>query len=134
MILVDSNVIIDVVARDPIWADWSRRQLNAATTDEIAINEIVYAEISAGYPTHRDVELFLSKSGLELIHTPRRALFLAGKAFHRYRRSGGTRVGVLPDFFIGAHAIVSDAKLLTRDPRLYRTYFPGISLITPDLN
>ena len=134
MILVDTNVIIDVVARDPVWADWSRTQLNAATIDKPAIDETVYAELSAGYRRYREVDQFLAAAGLELVPTPRPALFLAGKAFQRYRRSGGKKTGVLPDFFIGAHAIVSDAKLLTRDPRLYRTYFPGIELITPSVN
>jgi predicted nucleic acid-binding protein len=62
---------------------------------------------------------------------PREALFLAGKAFKSYRESGGTRTGVLPDFFIGAHALVENIPLLTRDPKRYRTYFPTVELIVP---
>ena len=135
MILVDTNVILDVVGRDPVWWDWSRSQLNAAErTDELAINEVVYAELAAGYRQYGDVDALIDSSGLALTRTPRPALFVAGKAFQRYRRAGGTRTGVLPDFFIGAHAIVSDATLLTRDPRRYRTYFPGIDLIAPSVN
>ena|SRR5271155_1226270 len=135
MILIDTNVILDVIGRDPVWADWSRAQLNAAAaTDEIAINDVVYAELSAGYQGYGDVDIFVARAGFALMRTPRPALFLAGKAFQRYRRAGGVRTGVLPDFFIGAHAIISDAKLLTRDPRRYRAYFPGITLITPTPN
>lgn len=134
MILVDTNVIIDVIGRDPVWADWSRLQLNAAgSTDELAINDVVYAELSAGYRHYREVDAFVARSGFSVMRTPRAALFLAGRAFQRYRRAGGVRTGVLPNFFIGAHAIVRDAKLLTRNPRRYLTYFPGIALIAPQL-
>jgi predicted nucleic acid-binding protein len=135
MILVDTNVILDVVGRDPAWWDWSRSQLNAAErTDQMAINEVVYAELAAGYRQYGEVDALIDASGLVLMRTPRPALFVAGKVFQRYRRAGGTRTGVLPDFFIGAHAIVSEATLLTRDPRRYRAYFPGISLISPSVN
>jgi predicted nucleic acid-binding protein len=135
MILIDTNVILDVLSRDPVWADWSRLQLNAAAaTERLAINDVVYAELSAGYGNYGEVDALIADAGLVLVHTPRLALFLAGKAFRRYRGAGGPRTGVLPDFFIGAHAIASDARLLTRDARQYRAYFPGIELITPSLN
>lgn len=135
MILIDTNVILDVIGRDPVWAEWSRLQLNAAaSTQSLAINDVVYAELSAGYRHYAEVDAFIAAAGFVLMRTPRLALFLAGKASERYRRAGGPRTGVLPDFFIGAHAIASDARLLTRDPRRYLAYFPGIELITPSLN
>jgi predicted nucleic acid-binding protein len=135
MILVDTNVILDVVGKDPIWADWSRLQLNAsALQDAIGINEIVYAELSVGYRRYQDLDEFIARAGLVLIATPRPALFLSGKAFQRYRRTGGVKNGVLSDFLIGAHAIVTNSPLITRDPRRYRSYFPGIALITPNVN
>jgi predicted nucleic acid-binding protein len=135
MILVDTNILIDLLGPDPTWAEWSRLQLNALeATDMLAINDVVYAELSAGYQRREDVDAFISSAGLELVGTPRPALFIAGKVFQQYRRSGGIRTGVLLDFFIGAHAMVDNARLVTRDPRRYRTYFPGIELITPSLN
>ena len=67
-----------------------------------------------------------------MIQLPRSALFLAGKAFVRYRRQGGTKNNVLADFFIGAHAAVAGHRLMTRDPARYRTYFPTLELIAPD--
>ena len=133
MILVDSNVLIDLVTADPVWADWSRRQLNRMSIeDELAINDMVYAELSVRYPRIEDLDAFVSGSGLRLSPTPRHALFLAGKAFERYRAAGGIRTGVLLDFFIGAHASVTHSQLITRDLRRYRTYFPGVKLIAPD--
>jgi predicted nucleic acid-binding protein len=98
----------------------------------VVINAIVYAEFSIGYTRIEAVDRALVGGGLELVEIPRAALFLAGKVFQRYRAHGGSRTGVLPDFFIGAHAAVAQLPLLTRDPSRYRSYFSGIALITPD--
>jgi len=133
MIMVDTNVIIDVVARDPVWLDWSRVRLNAAVVeDQVVINEVVYAELAAGYPRYQALDAFLSRAGLELVRTPRSALYVAGRVFQRHRAAGGIRTGVLPDFFIGAHAMISGSQLITRDVQRYRAYFPGLELISPD--
>jgi predicted nucleic acid-binding protein len=133
VILVDTNVLLDVVGRDPVWADWSRRQLNlAAATDDMTINDIVYAELSVGYQRVEELDEMLVRAGIALAPIPRAALFLAGKTFQRYRRAGGARTGVLADFFLGAHAAVEDAPLITRDTARYRTYFPGVALIAPN--
>jgi hypothetical protein len=133
MILADTNVLIDVVENDPNWADWSQRQLEAAAaSDDLAINAVVYAELSVGYRSIHDLDAMLAAAGIVLMQIPRPALFLAGKAFRRYRRAGGTKTGVLPDFLIGAHAVVEDAALITRDAARYQRYFRGIALIAPN--
>ncbi len=133
MILADTNVLVDVVENDPIWVDWSQRQLEAAAaSDELAINAFVYAELSVGYRRIHDLDAMLAAAGIVLMQIPRPALFLAGKAFQRYRRAGGAKTGVLADFFIVAHAVIEDATLITRDARRYRPYFPGITLFTPN--
>jgi len=98
----------------------------------VLINPVVYAEFSVGFVRIEEVDRVLDEAGFEIAELPRAALFLAGKVFQRYRAQGGTRAGVLPDFFIGAHAAVARVPLLTRDARRYRTYFPGITLIAPD--
>ena len=133
MTLVDTNVLLDLVTDDPNWADWSVAQLEAASLNgPLLINDAVYAELAVRYIGIEDLEAFLDAAGLELAPMPRAALFLAGKVFTQYRRSGGSRTGVLPDFFIGAHAAVARLPLLTRDVGRYRTYFPSLRLITPD--
>ena len=133
MILVDTNVLVDIISEDPLWAEWSQRHLTiAATQDELAINDIVYAELSVGFATIEELDAMIREARLVSAPIPRSALFLAGKAFHRYRSAGGKRTGVLPDFFLGAHAVVSDCVLITRDAARYRTYFPGIMLIAPN--
>jgi predicted nucleic acid-binding protein len=132
MTLVDTNVLLDLVTADPVWADWSIRQLDtAALQGPLVINDVVYAELSVRFAAIEDLNAVLDESGIELAAIPRAALFLAGKVFHRYRAAGGTRTGVLPDFFIGAHAAVSRLTLLTRDVQCYRRYFPAIELVTP---
>ena len=97
----------------------------------LLINDIIYAESSVRYRQIADYDSFLERIGISRVPIPAEALFLAGKVFADYRRTRGTKTGVLPDFFIGAHAVVSGLPLLTRDVRRYRTYFPTIELIAP---
>jgi predicted nucleic acid-binding protein len=131
--LVDTNVLLDLVTDDPNWADWSVAQLESASLNgPLLINDTIYAELAVRHARIEDLETFLDVAGLEMTLMPRAALFLAGKVFTQYRRSGGSRTGVLPDFFIGAHAAVARLPLLTRDVGRYRTYFPALRLITPD--
>lgn len=132
MILIDSCVIIDVLENDPTWADWSQRQLDAAALNHgLIINAVIYSELSVGFQRFEDCEAMLVAAKIDLQDIPRAALFLAGKAFQRYRARGGTRTSVLPDFFIGAHAAVLGIPLLTRDVRRYADYFPSLSLWAP---
>jgi predicted nucleic acid-binding protein len=131
--LIDSNVLIDLLIDDPKWSDWSLAHLEqAALRGPLLINDIVYAETSTRYPAIEDFESALDVGRVAVVSTPRMALFLAGKAFTKYRRAGGIRTGVLPDFFIGAHAAVEELPLLTRDARRYRHYFPTVMLIAPE--
>jgi predicted nucleic acid-binding protein len=132
MTLVDSNVILDVVTDGEVWADWSQEQLEqAASAGPLIINNVIYAEISTRYSTVEDVDAMLRNLDIGVATIPRTALFLAGKAYLRYRAIGGVRTGVLSDFFIGAHAAVEQRPLLTRDAGRYRTYFPTVELIAP---
>ncbi|CAN7627983.1 type II toxin-antitoxin system VapC family toxin [Pararhizobium sp. LjRoot235] len=132
MTLVDTNVLLDLVTDDPNWADWSIEQLEAAALrGPLLINDIVYGELAVRYERIERLEAFLAEAGLDLVAMPRSALFLAGKVFQKYRKAGGSRAGVLPDFFIGAHAAVDQLDLLTRDTARYRTCFPTMKLIAP---
>jgi predicted nucleic acid-binding protein len=133
--LVDTNVLIDVTDHTLHWFDWAQRELEAAALrGPVWINDIVYAEYSVRFASPEAVEAALEEAGINVLAIPRTALFLAGQAYFQYRRAGGTRTGVLPDFFIGAHAAVTGIPLLTRDAARYRTYFPTVELIVPDAN
>lgn len=132
MLLVDTNVLVDVLEDDPEWADWSIGQLRAQSkVHRLAINPIIYSELSLTFSMVEALDQSIDGLGLAMIELPRPALFLAGKAFVRYRRQGGNKNNVLSDFFIGAHAAVSDYPILTRDTRRYSSYFPSVALIAP---
>lgn len=132
MLLVDTNVLVDVLQNDPQWANWSIGQLRAqASIHQLTINPIIYAEISLSFSTLEGLDSAVSTLALELREIPRPALFLAAKAFVQYRRRGGSKLQVLPDFFIGAHAAVEGWPLLTRDAIRFRTYFPTLEVIAP---
>lgn len=131
MLLVDTNVLVDVVEDDPNWADWSISQLRAQSkVHRLAINPIIYSELSVTFSTLEALEETIDELGLKVIEIPRPALFLAGKAFVSYRRQGGAKNNVLADFFIGAHAAVSKYPVLTRDTRRYAYYFPSVLLVS----
>ncbi|MCQ6258982.1 type II toxin-antitoxin system VapC family toxin [Pseudomonas sp. Fig-3] len=132
MILVDTNVLIDVLENDPVWADWSIQQLRAQSqAHDLVINPIIYAELSQTFSTFEALDEVVTELGLLMQEVPRPALFLAGKAFVRYRKVGGGKNNVLADFFIGAHAAVNGLPLLTRDAKRYRSYFPSVALVVP---
>lgn len=134
MLLVDTNVLVDVLEDDPEWADWSIRQLRAQSKiHRLAVNPIIYSELSLTFSTVEALDQTIDDLGLVLIEVPRPALFLAGRAFVRYRRLRGAKSNVLGDFFIGAHAAVSGYPVLTRDTRRFSSYFPSVRLIAPDV-
>lgn len=133
VVLVDSNVILDIRTEDPTWFEWAAQALRqAAERHELAINPIIYAELSVDAERIEELDDELAESDYRRLPLPYEAGFLAGKAFVRYRRAGGERRSPLPDFYIGAHAAVSDLVLLTRDSTRYRSYFPRVRLISPD--
>lgn len=130
--VVDSSVLLDVFTEDEAWLGWSQAQLTeAAARGGIVINAVVIAEIA---PSFARIEALRSALPSMLIveELPVAAAFLAGHAHASYRRTGGTRPAVLPDFLIGAHAAVTGRPLLTRDPRRVAVHIPGARLICPN--
>jgi predicted nucleic acid-binding protein len=132
VVLVDTNVLVDVLADDPVWGDLSINQLRSLSkVHSLAVNPIIYAELSATFSNLEDLDASIETLQLEMLEMPRPALFLAAKAFVRYGDRGGAKHYVLANFFIGAHAAVSGLPLLTRDIVRYKTYFPTIEVISP---
>ncbi len=129
MILVDTNVILDIITDDPTWAEWSITILEEQKT-VLAINPIIFAEVSIKIDS---IELVNSALGsFKRLDLPYEAAFLAGKAFMNYIKRKGGKTSPLPDFFIGAHASILGIPLITRDVNRYRTYFPKLKLIYPE--
>ena len=135
MVLVDANVLLDILTDDPAWRSWSEERLLAVLeVDQAAVNPIIYAELGAAYRTATELDRALSGWPFQRLPLPYEAAFPAAQAFLRYRRKGGKRHSPLPDFYIGAHAMVARLTLLTRDAPRYRTYFPKVRLISPEAN
>ena len=131
MILVDTNVLVDVIHNDPIWLDWSLRALSKAQTKSVVTNFVVYSELHTHDAAGPHIDEFLDKLNVQILDLSKPAAQLAAHAFRAYRQRGGTKTGLLPDFFIGAHAQADGYQLLTRDAGRYKTYFPKIKLICP---
>jgi len=132
MIFVDTNIIVDLTSADQQWRAWSLDRLSDAVQRGPAlINAIVFAELSSRHRSVEQLEAYLSDLRLTVEPMPRPVLFRAGQAFAQYRRSGGQKLNVLPDFFVGAHAEHLGAPILTRDVGRYKTYFPDIELVAP---
>ena len=133
-VFIDSCVLLDLFTNDPNWAEWSEFVLEKySQTNTLYINSIVYTEVSIGFEKIEEVETAISALGVKVIEMPREAFFLTGKAFLKYRRNKGTKNSPLPDFFIGAHSAVSAFNLITRDLAKYKTYFPQVKLIHPEI-
>jgi hypothetical protein len=133
VLLVDTNVLVDVFQDDSDWADWSLRQLRAQSqVHELAINPVIYAELALNFASVAALDAAVHGLELQFRDLPRPALFLAGKAFVKYRRAGGRKGNVLADFFVGAHAAVMGCGIITRDARRYRNYFPHVVLVVPE--
>ena len=131
--LVDTSVLIDIAVRDPEWLRWSRPQLERLRkAGSVVINQIIYSEFSLRYETIDEVDALLPEDAFRREGLPWDAAFAASRAFALYRRRGGAREKVLPDFLIGAHAMIRGYAILTRDPRGYRQYFPALEIIAPD--
>lgn len=132
MTIVDTSILIDLAEADPEWVEWSSDRLRErALHGPLLINDVIYAELSVGFAGIEDLDEFVGTLELRRERSPAAALFLAARAHLRYRRQGGLRTGVLVDFFVGAHAAVRGATLLTRDPRRFRAYFPSLVVIAP---
>jgi predicted nucleic acid-binding protein len=132
LVLVDSNVLLDIFTADPEWCAWSQSALaDALLEGPVAINPLIYAEVSVAFKQAVQLDAVLSRLRIQRADLPWEAAHLAGQAFVKYRKRGGIKSSPLPDFYIGAHAQTAAVPLLTRDAARYRTYFPQISLITP---
>lgn len=133
-VIVDTNIILDIVTDQPGWVDWSIEHVDRLRREvrRLLIVPVIYGELSAAYESQPALDRALTELDLGYEETGKPAIFRAGHAFRQYRRRGGQRTSLLPDFFIGAHAQEHRYVVLTRDTGRYRTYFPDVPLITPE--
>jgi predicted nucleic acid-binding protein len=132
VLLVDTNILVDIMDADSQRADWSAHQLRTQRqVHELVINPVIYAELAPGFASQEKLDSQVEAIGLRFRELPKPALYVAGVAHRQYRRAGGARESILADFLIGAHAMVLGCGILTRDARQYRSYFPRVPLVSP---
>lgn len=132
MILVDSNVAIDVLDHRSDFHAWALANWSYALAQNGFFTHIVVAELSARLKSAVELSDMLGDFGLPIDPIDSEIAFRAGQTFKAWIDNGGRRGALLPDFLIGAHASVRKARILTRDPRRFRRYFPEVELILPD--
>lgn len=131
--MVDTNIVVDILSEDGAWHDWSLGMLAAARgVRPLAMAAVVIGELAVRERSYSALVALCDALDISVSALDGRAAYRAGLAQLEYRRRGGRRESLLGDFLIGAHAETMAADLLTRDPRRYRTYFPELTLITPD--
>lgn len=129
----DSNIVLDLISGNSTFGDWSRRKLEeCAQNGRLVTNAVIFAESSATFSVWQDAARIFEELELVYEDIEKDVAHLAGSIHAEYRRKGGQRERTLPDFFVGAHAVISKSRILTRDMRRYRTYFPDVEIIAPD--
>lgn len=130
--IVDTDVLLDVITNDDRWADWSATHLGEAfDAGPVVINPIIYAELSVGFARIEELDEALPPR-IEREALPWAGAFLAGRCFVAYRRRVGARRSPLPDFYVAAHAAVTNRTLLTRDRPRHTEMLPALRMVAPD--
>lgn len=133
--LIDTNVLIDVWGPAGPMKEWSASAIAFCRRDgALVVNSIIWSELAPLIATEAALRKAVDMLEMDRELVPWDAAFLAGVTHSRYRRAGGIRERTLPDFFIGAHATVAGHRLLTRDAARYRSYFPDLEIISPDMH
>lgn len=131
-VLVDTNVWVDCIDDTSPWHDWATDRLQACSErSPLHVNIVIYTELLIPGPDARALDAMLDIYETLRTPLPWAAASLAAAAYAMYRRQGGSKTKPLPDFFIGAHAAVSNLSVLTRDPRPYRSYFAKLEVLAP---
>ena len=130
--LVDTNVWVDCIDATSPWHAWSVNQLEACSgRAPLHINLVIYTELLVPRPSITALDVLLDVYEAQRSVMPWTCAALAARAFGAYRQGGGLKRAPLPDFYIGAHAAVSNLSVLTRDPKPYTGYFPRLAVVAP---
>ncbi len=128
---IDSSVLLCILRRQPGWESWRAALSRAAEEGALTLCPVVFAECAAGFANVD--EALAAFDSLCITYDPitPAAAYLAGQVFLRYRREGGPRNHLLPDFLIAAHASVQADRLAAIDRGYLRSYFPDLSILAP---
>lgn len=130
-VALDSSVLLAIFNGEPGAAGWLETLVRARRAGRLVVCDIVYAELASAFSTRPELDGALSKLGASLDPIREDAAWLAGQGFRAYRRSGGPRDHMIPDFLIAAHARVQATGLAASDRGYIRRYFPDLRLLQP---
>lgn len=129
---IDTNVLLDILLPSADFCEAAIEALeDSAAAGSLVVCDLVYAELCVHFSTGQDCDDFLAANEIRVESLTRAAHFRASRAWRQYRRQGGSRVRILADFLIGAHAELQASRLLSRDRGFYRKLFPSLNLIDP---
>ena len=131
-VLVDTNVRVDCIDEASPWHDWAIEQLQVCSErSPLHVNIVIFTELLIPGPDVRALNAMLDIYDTLRTPLPWATASLTAAAYAMYRSRGGSKHKPLPDFFIGAHAAVSNLSVLTRDPKPYKNYFAKLEVISP---
>jgi len=129
---IDTNVILDILTGNPQVTSQSSAAIKAAKlAGSVSISILVYAEVTSNFPSQARAGDFFRLFNCKIELIDEQTAFLAGQFFQEYKKRGGTRSRILPDFLIAAHAQLHADRILTRDKRFFRDNFPKLKAVSP---
>lgn len=129
---VDSSVLLDILLDDPAHRAASFAALREARArGPLILCPVVWAEVRAALEVPNRISTLLGTAGIAFDPFDEQCADLAGDIWQAYRRRGGKRTVIIPDFLVGAHAMVRAGQLLARDRGFLREYFRGLKVIDP---
>lgn len=130
---IDTTVLLDVFAADPVFGERSREALrDAYRRGALVACDVVWSEVRAAFEQDQPFAEALATLGVQFDTVSAASAALAGSLWRGQRsRSRAHRTRVVPDFLIGAHAMLQCDALLTRDRGFYRDYFTELRVVDP---
>lgn len=128
---VDTSVLIAITKGEPDARSWLVVLERAHAEGEVVACDVVAAELFALLMDRHKFERTFTGLGLSFSPTTLPAAQLAGRLFRQYRRQGGPREHLIPDFLVGAHAQCQADRIAAIDRGYLRRYFPRLKLLRP---
>ncbi len=131
-VAVDTSVLLAIFKGEPKGELWLECLQSASEAASLLISSVVFAEVRSFFPSDDACRATLFDLNLRHSSLTEDAANLAGRIFRDYRKGGGPRTTILPDFLVAAHAATQAAALATDDRGYLRAYFPTISILSPE--